>query len=145
MLGHFQWRYESAELSRIHRIIAIGESHHRLAWIHPFHDSNGRVVRLFSDALMDADASLSLEKRDLLNKSTGDVVSTTAPSTGTPNERRFLRSGAVMALLGYPNRAAFWEFVHRKGVPHVRLSARKIVFDEGGLRDWIERRSTAAR
>lgn len=33
------------------RIIAIAASHHRLAWIHPFLDGNGRVVRLFSEAL----------------------------------------------------------------------------------------------
>lgn len=52
LLSHFQWRYESADLSRIHRIIAIGASHHRLAWIHPFRDGNGRVVRLFSDAVI---------------------------------------------------------------------------------------------
>jgi len=52
MLGHFQNRYESSDLSRIQRIIAIGASHHRLAWIHPFRDGNGRVVRLFSDTLI---------------------------------------------------------------------------------------------
>jgi len=52
LLGHFQWRYESADLSRIQRIIAIGASHHRFAWIHPFRDGNGRVVRLFSDAVI---------------------------------------------------------------------------------------------
>lgn len=34
----------------IKRIIAIAASHHRLAWIHPFLDGNGRVVRLFSEA-----------------------------------------------------------------------------------------------
>ena len=32
------------------RIITIATAHHRLAWIHPFLDGNGRVVRLFSDA-----------------------------------------------------------------------------------------------
>jgi Fic family protein len=32
------------------RIIAIAASHHRLAWIHPFLDGNGRVIRLFSEA-----------------------------------------------------------------------------------------------
>jgi Fic family protein len=32
------------------KIIAIAASHHRLAWIHPFVDGNGRVVRLYSDA-----------------------------------------------------------------------------------------------
>lgn len=36
--------------SKIRRIISIAASHHRLAWIHPFLDGNGRVVRLFSDA-----------------------------------------------------------------------------------------------
>jgi Fic family protein len=36
--------------SRIRRIISIAAAHHRLAWIHPFLDGNGRVVRLFSDA-----------------------------------------------------------------------------------------------
>lgn len=36
--------------SKIRRIISIAASHHRLAWIHPFLDGNGRVVRLYSDA-----------------------------------------------------------------------------------------------
>ena len=31
-------------------LIAIAAAHHRLAWIHPFLDGNGRVVRLFTDA-----------------------------------------------------------------------------------------------
>jgi Fic family protein len=35
---------------KIRRIISIAASHHRLAWIHPFLDGNGRVVRLYSDA-----------------------------------------------------------------------------------------------
>jgi Fic family protein len=52
LLSHFQWRYESSDFSRIQRIIAIGASHHRLAWIHPFRDGNGRVARLFSDAVI---------------------------------------------------------------------------------------------
>ena len=36
--------------SKIRRIILAAASHHRLAWIHPFLDGNGRVVRLYSDA-----------------------------------------------------------------------------------------------
>ena len=40
----------SRNKSKMKRIISIAASHHRLAWIHPFLDGNGRVVRLFSDA-----------------------------------------------------------------------------------------------
>ena len=36
----------------IKNIIAAAASHHRLAWIHPFLDGNGRVMRLFTHAYM---------------------------------------------------------------------------------------------
>ncbi len=56
-LDGFLARYESyydpnslSNKSKIRRIIAIASAHHRLAWIHPFSDGNGRVVRLLSDA-----------------------------------------------------------------------------------------------
>ncbi|MBU0987180.1 MAG: Fic family protein [Proteobacteria bacterium] len=34
------------------RLLAAAASHHRLAWIHPFLDGNGRVTRLFTDCYM---------------------------------------------------------------------------------------------
>ena len=34
------------------KIIAILCAHHRLAWVHPFSDGNGRVIRLFTDAAL---------------------------------------------------------------------------------------------
>lgn len=34
------------------KLIAVASSHHRLAWIHPFVDGNGRVARLFTHACM---------------------------------------------------------------------------------------------
>src|SRR4051812_35808265 len=49
-LSRFQSVYEPTGLSPIQRIIAAAASHHRLAWIHPFLDGNGRVTRLFTDA-----------------------------------------------------------------------------------------------
>ena len=36
--------------SKVKRIVQIAAAHHRLVWIHPFLDGNGRVVRLLSDA-----------------------------------------------------------------------------------------------
>ena len=36
------------------RVIAVMCAHHRLAWIHPFADGNGRVIRLFTDAALKA-------------------------------------------------------------------------------------------
>jgi len=52
LMAHFQERYEETGVSRARKIIAIGASHHRAAWIHPFRDGNGRVIRLFSDTLI---------------------------------------------------------------------------------------------
>lgn len=52
-ISRFEEQYNpdsSANRSKIKRIISIAASHHRLAWIHPFTDGNGRVIRLFSDA-----------------------------------------------------------------------------------------------
>ena len=34
------------------KYIALMSAHHRFAWIHPFLDGNGRVIRLFTDAAM---------------------------------------------------------------------------------------------
>jgi Fic family protein len=48
----FEERYEVARLSRVMQIIAVAASHHRLLWIHPFLDGNGRVARLFSHAFL---------------------------------------------------------------------------------------------
>jgi len=49
---NFRRRYEGLEHSTASKIVAVAASHHRLAWIHPFRDGNGRVVRLFSDTLL---------------------------------------------------------------------------------------------
>ncbi|MCO6431603.1 MAG: Fic family protein [Deltaproteobacteria bacterium] len=53
-LDLFERRYEPENLSRVMRIIAVAASHHRLLWIHPFYDGNGRVARLFSHVYLKA-------------------------------------------------------------------------------------------
>jgi len=49
-MKRFEEAYDPLKLSKVQEVIAIAASHHRLVWIHPFLDGNGRVVRLFSHA-----------------------------------------------------------------------------------------------
>src|SRR5262245_12169664 len=51
-LQRFQQAYAPSNLSRLRQVVAIPASHHRLLWIHPFYDGNGRVVRLMSYAML---------------------------------------------------------------------------------------------
>lgn len=62
-----------------------------------------------------------------------------------PAFQNLLKSSDVMKRFGYASRAAFWEFVRRDGVPHVRFNARRIMFEERALEDWLSRRSSAWR
>lgn len=50
----FMARFEAAyrDLGRTDSILAAATAHHRLAWIHPFIDGNGRVARLMSYAML---------------------------------------------------------------------------------------------
>ncbi|HEY2382033.1 MAG TPA: Fic family protein [Terriglobia bacterium] len=51
-LDRFQEIYEPWSLKSLTKMIACAAAHHRLAWIHPFIDGNGRVTRLFTNAYM---------------------------------------------------------------------------------------------
>ena len=51
-LRRFEEAYDSSRLSKVRRIISIASTHHRLLWIHPFYDGNGRVARLMSHAML---------------------------------------------------------------------------------------------
>ena len=51
-MTRFEREYDPGKLSGEKLLLASAASHHRLAWIHPFLDGNGRVSRLFSYAYM---------------------------------------------------------------------------------------------
>lgn len=53
-IPRFLKRFEEvyASLGKTESIIAAAAAHHRLAWIHPFLDGNGRVARLMSHAML---------------------------------------------------------------------------------------------
>jgi Fic family protein len=44
--------YDPTRVNGLDAVVAIGASHHRLLWIHPFLDGNGRVARLYTDACL---------------------------------------------------------------------------------------------
>ncbi|MDM7946656.1 MAG: Fic family protein [Oceanibaculum nanhaiense] len=53
-IPHFLDRFEAAyrRLGKVDSILAAACAHHRLLWIHPFLDGNGRVARLMSHAAL---------------------------------------------------------------------------------------------
>jgi|APCry1669189844_1035258.scaffolds.fasta_scaffold34262_2 predicted DNA-binding transcriptional regulator AlpA len=62
-----------------------------------------------------------------------------------PNPRdKILDADAVMMRLNYRDRSAFWDSVHRNHIPHIRISCRKILFEESTLNDWIDSRRVGA-
>lgn len=50
LLGRFAQAYAPEKHQGDQKLIAAAASHHRLTWIHPFFDGNGRVARLFTHA-----------------------------------------------------------------------------------------------
>ena len=50
-MRYFERRYRFADMGKAARIMAIASAHHRLNYIHPFPDGNGRVSRLMSHAM----------------------------------------------------------------------------------------------
>lgn len=51
-LARFEEAYQPSQLTKLRRVLAVAASHHRLLWIHPFFDGNGRVTRLLSHAYL---------------------------------------------------------------------------------------------
>ena len=51
-MNRFEEAYSPDNLSKVQQVVAIAASHHRLVWIHPFPDGNGRVARLYSHAFL---------------------------------------------------------------------------------------------
>jgi Fic family protein len=51
-MARFTEAYRSDRLSKTQQLLCAATAHHRLAWIHPFADGNGRVARLMSHAIL---------------------------------------------------------------------------------------------
>jgi Fic family protein len=51
VLRRFHEAY-TAPMSKFRKVVAVAAAHHRLLWIHPFLDGNGRVTRLMAHAML---------------------------------------------------------------------------------------------
>ncbi len=51
-LDRFEQAYARERMTKPRRAIAAAAAHHRILWIHPFLDGNGRVARLMSHAML---------------------------------------------------------------------------------------------
>ncbi|MCJ2164441.1 MULTISPECIES: Fic family protein [unclassified Pseudodesulfovibrio] len=67
-LQQFADDYGSSHFFGDERLVAMAASHHRLTWLHPFRDGNGRVSRLFSTLYM---ARCGVNKANLWSLSRG--------------------------------------------------------------------------
>jgi Fic family protein len=54
LLASFESGFDPPQFHGDERLIAMAVSHHRLTWLHPFRDGNGRVTRLFSGLYLTA-------------------------------------------------------------------------------------------
>jgi Fic family protein len=64
----FARMYDPANFHGDERLVAMAASHHRLSWLHPFRDGNGRVIRLFSGLYL---AHIGINRSNLWSLSRG--------------------------------------------------------------------------
>jgi len=90
------------------RIVNIAAAHHRLVWIHPFLDGNGRVVRLFSDACfmyeqLDAAGLWSISRGLARSKDTYHrmLAAADSPRQGDHDGRGNLSNAQLVAFCKY--------------------------------------------
>jgi len=68
LIKAFAKRYDPNRFYGDERVISMAASHHRLTWLHPFRDGNGRVVRLFSGLYL---SRIGVNKSNLWSLSRG--------------------------------------------------------------------------
>jgi Fic family protein len=68
LLDAFAQAYNPNRFHGDERLIAMAASHHRLTWLHPFRDGNGRLARLFSGLYL---ARAGINKSNLWSLSRG--------------------------------------------------------------------------
>jgi Fic family protein len=129
---------------RTEQILAAACAHHRLLWVHPFADGNGRVARLISYAML----RHTLDTRGLWSVARGlarDVKRYKAHLEACDAPRQGDRDGR--GSLSEANLASFVEFFLRTCIDQVDFMAR--LMEPAALRNrimiWAEEEMRAGR
>jgi len=106
-MDRFEQAYASERLTKPRQAIAAAAAHHRLLWIHPFLDGNGRVTRLMSHAMLldlGVGSALWSISRGLARRSTEYKRLLTAaddPRKGDLDGRGALSQGALIDFCAF--------------------------------------------
>ena len=60
---------------------------------------------------------------------------------GQLSQTRLCSAQEIRTLFRYKSPSAFWEFAKSSGLPHIRLNARRILFDRAAVEDWLRQRA----
>ncbi len=128
---HLAWS-KSGGISKLHGILAVFAAHHRLAWIHPFLDGNGRVARITLDAMLRA---CGINTASLWSMSRGFAKSAQAYKTALANADQ-PRMGDLdrRGQLSEKHLAAFCEYAIQTAIDQVEFMTRAFVLDHFSLR-----------
>ncbi len=143
LLRRFAEGYDPRRLGAVDRILAVAASHHRLAWIHPFLDGNGRVTRLFTHAAL---IRAGLDGGGLWTVSRGLARNRAAyyDRLGAADEGRRgdLDGRGSLTDAGL---SAFLAFFLETALDEVELIGSLIELDglAGRIERWVERRAIA--
>ena len=109
------------------KIMAVMCAHHRLGWIHPFTDGNGRVMRLFTDAALKA---IGLQSTGVWCLSRG-LARASAQYKSALERADFVRQGDFdgRGVLSEQTLMAFCEFMLDTGLDQVKYMRELLVLD----------------
>jgi Fic family protein len=136
----------TAPRDRVEQLVAAMAAHHRLVWIHPFLDGNGRVARLFTQACL---YRLGINKRWIWSISRGLARKKKDSDLGFP--------GTYKGMLGYADiprqgdldgrgnlsakaLVAFCEFMLQICLDQIRYMSKCLELDEleKRIRNYVE-------
>lgn len=106
LLDRFHEAYRPEAHGEVQRVIAFAASHHRLAWIHPFLDGNGRVARLMTTMYarrigLDSVGLWSVSRGFARYRKEYYATLSAADDAVLAGERAHLARGAVGAVAGW--------------------------------------------